>query len=238
MALKLSPALSVLPAARGRNPSSTRGSPSPLVAAILENGAESPLISSSSTPSGVPKLEPFSQSRVSRLMKGPSLLEKAEHAILDRCTILEGDDAYNCWEAFSEFEDMKHEYSAQCNIAAPDQRQTECHPLERFENFVRQSGGAASLVKNVRMLALANKKRKSAEETPRVQAAVSTLETDASDAIVDGSNSEHFFPEPGALPPTKEELQLEEEARMPESSFTRLLRAVGNPAPWFSQSTS
>ncbi|CAM6049008.1 unnamed protein product [Sphagnum compactum] len=54
-----------------------------------------------------PKMEPFSRSRISRLMREPSLLEKAEQALSDRCIVLEGDEGYRCWEALSEFENIK-----------------------------------------------------------------------------------------------------------------------------------
>ncbi|CAK9226542.1 unnamed protein product [Sphagnum troendelagicum] len=54
-----------------------------------------------------PKMEPFSRSRISRLMREPSLLEKAEQALSDRCMVLEGDEGYRCWEALSEFENIK-----------------------------------------------------------------------------------------------------------------------------------
>jgi hypothetical protein len=105
-----------------------------------------------------PKMEPFSRSRSSRLMREPSLLEKAEQALsgtisrishvkkqkegvvvavvdfgrsdeivqmctkfaywipiyfrlltgdADRCTVLEGDEGSRCWEALSEFENIK-----------------------------------------------------------------------------------------------------------------------------------
>jgi len=50
----------------------------------------------------VPKLEPFNQSRISRLVREPSLLKKAEDAIAEKCMVLEGDAAYWCWEALFE----------------------------------------------------------------------------------------------------------------------------------------
>lgn len=47
-------------------------------AAKPENGNNS---SNNLNNNGVPKMEPFSRSRISRLMREPSLLEKAEHAL-------------------------------------------------------------------------------------------------------------------------------------------------------------
>lgn len=43
------------------------------------------------------------------------------------------------------------------------------------------------------------------------------------------------FPSPDGLPKTREELEEEESARMPESPFTRLLRSMGTLPAWYSQ---
>jgi hypothetical protein len=49
----------------------------------------------------VPKmLEPFSRSKLTRSIREPSLIQKAEAAIRDRCCLLEGDESFECWEAF------------------------------------------------------------------------------------------------------------------------------------------
>jgi hypothetical protein len=85
--------------------------------------SEDPEHSGSTMP---PKLEPFSQSRISRLTPEPSLLRKAEAALSDRCMALEGDKAYECWEALFKFEDIKvfvvHAYALQApNFDCNDQ---------------------------------------------------------------------------------------------------------------------
>ncbi|KAI5082009.1 hypothetical protein GOP47_0001752 [Adiantum capillus-veneris] len=232
MAMELSPALPVSQATCGTTlPFASRGCRSLAMAALAENNNKPSVTSSSSSSSpGIPKLEPFNRSRVSRLMKEPSLLEKAEHAISDRCSILEGDEAYQCWEALFEFENMKEEYTGQCNIAPATERQTACGPLERLESFVRQSGGVASLINNVRVLAMANEMRKASNATAQEVSHVASI--DVTNGNVEAEKA-HFFPEPGELPPSKEDLELEQSAMMPESQFTRVLRAVGIPAPWF-----
>ncbi|MCO5606837.1 hypothetical protein L7F22_061028 [Adiantum nelumboides] len=232
MAMELSPALPVF------RPSccithARKASRSLAMAALAENDNKpSSTPSSSSSHAGIPKLEPFNRSRLSRLVKEPSLLEKAEHAISDRCSVLEGDDAYHCWEALFEFENMKEEYTGECNIAPANERQTACWPLERLESFVRQSGGVASLINNVRVLARANEKRKLSNATTMQEASHVTSVDSTSD-----NEPEHrkIFFEPGDLPPSKEDLELEKSAMWPESPFTRVLRAVGIPAPWFGQ---
>jgi hypothetical protein len=101
--------------------------------------SEDPEHSSSTMP---PKLEPFSQSRISRLTPEPSLLRKAEAALSDRCMALEGDKAYECWEALFKFEDIKEAYEAECEAssASSSDHEAACQHLDRFENLVRQSG--------------------------------------------------------------------------------------------------
>lgn len=158
-------------------------------------------------------------------MREPSLLEKAEHALSDRCMILEGDAAFRCWEALFDFEDLKKQYTAQCDGAGSGERPTACRRLERFENVVRQSNGVASLIENVRMLAKTSKMHNPAEDTVS-----SVTEIQIPNEL---ENQETFtFPEPGDLPPTEEEIELERSAMMPESPFTRLLRTMGSSSSW------
>lgn len=174
-------------------------------------------------------MEPFNRSRLTRSIPEPSLLEKAEHALSDRCMILEGDEAYRCWEALFDFEKLKDEYKAQCDVALSDERSTACRPLERFENVVRQSNGVASLIENVRMIAKTTKMHKTAAQHVEE---IANYESSPEHEFDQGT---HSFPEPGCLPPTDEELELQKSAMMPESSFTRLLRKMGRAASWFTQ---
>jgi hypothetical protein len=110
-----------------------------MASSMASDGVE-PLNGSSSHGHNVPKAKPFNQSRISRLLREPSLLEKADQALAERCTHLEGDEAYRCWEALFEFEDIKEAYQGECDTATGDNRASACRPLERFQNLVRQSG--------------------------------------------------------------------------------------------------
>jgi hypothetical protein len=159
----------------------------------------------------VPKMEPFNQSRISRLVREPSLLEKAENAISDKCTILEGDEAYRCWEALFEFENIKETYQVECDIATGEERENACRPLERFENLVRQSGGVSGLIDNIRMVAKTTKR----QQEPTAEQATPMVEA---------------VPREG-----EDSVPLEESGLLPESNLTRMLRHNGLLPPWFTQ---
>lgn len=164
---------------------------------------------------GVPKMEPFSRSRISRLMREPSLLEKAEHALGDRCTQLEGDEAYRCWEALFEFENIKKSYEVECETAVTGDRPNACRPLERFENLVRQSGGVSGLIDNVRMVARNAKVHQQPLEVPVTERPI--------------------FPEDGGIPApaTKGSEKDQDMGVLPESDLTRMLRHQGRTPAWF-----
>jgi len=166
----------------------------------------------------VPKTqEPFSRSKLTRSIREPSLIQKAETAIRDRCCLLEGEESYECWEAFFEFQDMK-ECKAQAGSVSSS-------PLERVENLVRQSEGVKSLIENVHMIAKASKmhhnSKNNSNKRPQTEPPLK-------------EEGRRPFPEPDGLPKTLEEVEEEEKAMMPESSYTRLLRTKGCFPAWYS----
>lgn len=178
-----------------------------------------------------PKLEPFSQSRLSRSMRERSFLQKTEDALNDRCMALEGEAAYECWEALFEYENIKEAAEKECNIAQSDNREEACRPLERLQNMVRQSGGVNSLIANVRMVAKikeANKLKPSPSETDWVKTVSAASEEDKSSRLEEVPEGRHEFIEDGGIPKTSEEMQEEMEAMMPESPFTRVLKRRGH----------
>lgn len=166
----------------------------------------------------LPKAEPFNQSRLSRLLREPSLLEKAEHALAERCTHLEGDEAFRCWEALFEFEDIKEAYEEECDAASGDDRGSACQHLERFQNLVRQSEGVSGLIDNIRMVARTTKMQHEQAEAGEE---------------VSGRASRPVVPEDGGLPqyPVGEESS----GLLPESDLTRMLRHRGSSPAWFTQ---
>jgi hypothetical protein len=178
--------------------------------AMASEGVQHSSSSSSSNSQNVPKMEPFNQSRISRLMREPSLLEKAENALADKCTVLEGDDAYRCWEALFEFENLKETYQVECDVATGDERENACRPLDRFENLVRQSGGVSGLIDNIRMVAMTAKRQQEPTEVAPTAGDRAALHEDggAQDAA-------------------------DESGLLPESSLTRMLRHSGLLPAWF-----
>lgn len=177
---------------------------------------------SSSHGHDVPKSEPFNQSRISRQLRGPSLLETAENALAEKCTHLEGDEAYRCWEALFEFENIKEEYQQECDVASADERAGACSRLERFQNLVRQSGGASGLIDNVRMVARTAKKKQLQQQQ---QPEPSEEGSKAADKPV--------VPEEKVLP--QDSAVEESSGLLPESNLTRMLRHSGLSPAWFTR---
>eukprot|EP00249_Psilotum_nudum_P009250 c21813_g1_i2 orf=290-760(+) len=145
---------------------------------------------------------------------------------------LEGEDAYRCWEALFEFENIKEDCEVRCHTASPEDRMIACRPLERLEHMVRQSNSLSSLMENVKMLARMHKASVDHMDATSEKSPESTPKESGSDEKSE-SGGRMQFPEPGGLPPTKEELELEESAMMPDSSYTRMLRRRGRPASWY-----
>ncbi|GKA54363.1 CCG-binding protein 1 [Tanacetum coccineum] len=56
----------------------------------------------------IPKLEPFSRSKLDRMVKDPPLIQKSENDIADYCSTLEGDRSYSCWRAYFELKDLEN----------------------------------------------------------------------------------------------------------------------------------
>ncbi|KAJ7566391.1 hypothetical protein O6H91_02G100300 [Diphasiastrum complanatum] len=203
--------------------------------------------SDSSISKQIPRLEPFNQSRIARGMRERSLIEKAERAVSDRCSELEGDEAYKCWEALFELEKMKEDCKIECNMKSINERPMDCHTLGHIEHIIRQSGGVSSLIDNLLMLAKVSKMQRADEEnaevanpqniaqTGRIEATKAVNPTPSVGISEINEHERHEFPEPGCMPKTEEELRLEETALMPESSFTRLLRRRGTSASWFTK---
>ncbi|XP_072956485.1 CCG-binding protein 1-like [Typha angustifolia] len=152
----------------------------------------------------IPKLEPFSRSRIDRLLKEPSFLQKSESDLTDYCSILEeGDESYSCWRAYFELKDLEKEL-----------------PKADVEKFVRQAGGTRSLIDCLHGITAMEKKKGKEVERAR-----------CSDSV---ARKEAPFHVPDGLPKTQEEMEEEENARMPDSPLTRLLRSKGRLPSWYS----
>lgn len=94
-------------------------------------------------------------------------------------------------------------------------------PKEDLERLIIQAGGIKSLIGCLHGIAAIHKGIKDGV------------------ALVKPANSEdatrRSCPIPDGLPKSLEELEEEERGRMPDSSFTRLLRSKGRHPAWYSQ---
>ncbi|XP_031113492.1 CCG-binding protein 1 [Ipomoea triloba] len=177
-----------------------------LEAANKSHGSVNPLTirCSSRTNDSIPKLEPFSRSKLERVVKDPPLIEKCERELADYCSVLEGDDSYSCWRAYFELKDLEKE-----------------QPKEEVERLILQAGGVKSLIGCVHGIASMQKPAKEWQEATKAK---------NSDKVDEG----RACPVPDGLPKSREELEEEERALMPDSPFTRLLRIKGRAPAWYS----
>ncbi|CAA3017284.1 CCG-binding protein 1-like [Olea europaea var. sylvestris] len=151
----------------------------------------------------IPKLEPFSRSKIDRAFKEPPLIQKSETQLADYCSTLEGDESYSCWRAYFELKQLEEEV-----------------PKEELERLIIEAGGVKSLVGCLHGVAEIHKAKKECKESLKHATAKNA------DTVP--------CPIPDGLPKTFDELEEEEKARMPDSPFTRLLRARGRYPAWYS----
>lgn len=93
-------------------------------------------------------------------------------------------------------------------------------PKEEVERLIMEAGGVKSLIGYVHGVAAIHKEKKERSELPKP---MNLENTGASQC-----------PIPDGLPKTSAELEEEEKAKMPDSPFTRLLRARGTHPAWYS----
>ncbi|XP_012836984.1 PREDICTED: LOW QUALITY PROTEIN: uncharacterized protein LOC105957593 [Erythranthe guttata] len=154
----------------------------------------------------IPKLEPFSRNKFDRAsLRNPPLIQKSENQIADYCVTLDGDDSYSCWEAYFELKDLEKEA-----------------PKEEVEKLIMEAGGVKSLIGCVHGVAAIHKEKKESTDSLKL-------------TKIENTRAENPRPVPDGLPKTSEELEEEENAKMPDSPFTRLLRARGTHPAWYSQ---
>ncbi|KAL1534703.1 CCG-binding protein 1 [Salvia divinorum] len=195
--------------------------------------------SNSRTSDCIPKLEPFTRNKIDRAVREPPLIQKAENQIAGGFSSLFHNfigfianfcaffsDRYN----FNPFLDAKLDYcvtlegdeSYSCWQAYFELKDLEKEsPKEEVERLIVEAGGVKSLISCVHGVAGIHKAKKECGELRR---STSTVKAEA-----------YPCPIPDGLPKTPEELEEEEKARMPDSPFTRLLRARGRCAAWYSQ---
>ncbi|KAK6916499.1 hypothetical protein RJ641_019360 [Dillenia turbinata] len=95
------------------------------------------------------------------------------------------------------------------------------YPKKDVEKLILQAGGVKSLIGCLHGIAAIHKEKKG--ENGSIKPTNSHTQND------------RFCPVPDGLPKSKEELEEEEKAKMPDSPFTRLLRTKGKLPAWYSQ---
>ncbi|XP_021855079.2 CCG-binding protein 1 [Spinacia oleracea] len=154
----------------------------------------------------VPKLEPFSRSKFERSVKDPPLIQKSENQLADYCSVIEGEDSYDCWQAYFELKDLEKEASK-----------------EEVERLIIEVGGMKSLISCLHGVAAIHKAHKEGSNKAK---------EDTKSEVEDERKIHVHIPD--GLPRTAEEIEEDEKSMMPDSSFTRMLRHRGKHPAWYS----
>ncbi|CAN1192322.1 CCG-binding protein 1 [Linum perenne] len=189
-------------------------SKSDLVVTLLPTFNSSSSLSSSAIRAyrgNVPKLEPFSRSKMDRALPDPPLIEKSLNQIADYCSNLEGDDASSGWQAYFELRDLQRRV-----------------PEREVETLIHQAGGVKTLISYLHsMTPMYSNYKAKPEEEQRSSASASAASPQKRKEVKEPC------PIPDGLPRPQEEIDEEEEARMPDTPHTRLLRARSKLPAWF-----
>ncbi|KAK9691148.1 hypothetical protein RND81_09G179200 [Saponaria officinalis] len=155
----------------------------------------------------IPKLEAFSKSKIERGVKDPPLISHSQHQLADYCTLLEGDASYSCWQAYFELQHLQEEYSK-----------------EEVEKLIIEAGGVKSLIGCLHGVAAILKANKhSSDSTTRPHHLKSMV-----------NKEEEHMHIPDGLPKTAHEIEDEQNSRMPDSAYTKLLRLSSTLPAWYS----
>ncbi|KAG2545646.1 CCG-binding protein 1-like [Panicum virgatum] len=154
----------------------------------------------------IPKRETFSSSRsiLDEFLRQEKPLVQRMDQITDYCTTIEGDECCSCWDSYFELNKLEQEL-----------------PKEEIARMVKDSEGDVKyLIDSIHHRS--NLRKKMAEKAHHTVSSSSQGQT----------AKPRPFPVPDGLPKTQEELAEEEEALMPESPYTRLLRRMGRYPDW------
>ncbi|KAK6135699.1 hypothetical protein DH2020_030560 [Rehmannia glutinosa] len=174
-------------------------------------------VSCSVSRSNIPKLEPFSRNKIDRAVKEPPLIQKSENQIAGKCFSF----VFFLLHCSDYCLTLEGDDSYSCWQAYFELKDLEKEsPKEEVERLIIEAGGVKSLINCVHGVASIHKTKK--------ERSGSQNRTNVENA---GSKP---CPIPDGLPKTAEELEEEEKARMPDSPFTRLLRARGRYPAWYS----
>ncbi|KAF2941491.1 hypothetical protein DAI22_03g350600 [Oryza sativa Japonica Group] len=137
--------------------------------------------------------------------KEKHLVEHTKDRMSDYCTTLKGEECCSCWDAVEEFNKLEQEL-----------------PKEEIARMVKDSeGDPRYLINSIHHRS--DLRKKMAEKS----------HNSLSSNSLGQAAKPRPFPVPDGLPKTQEELAEEQEALMPESSYTRLLRRMGRFPDWY-----
>ncbi|CAA0827611.1 maternal effect embryo arrest 14 [Striga hermonthica] len=162
----------------------------------------------------IPKLEPFDRSKFDIALNQRPLIEKTGNEITDYCLKLEGDECYDCWMAYFELQDLEKEMPKD--------------DVERLIIRAIEAGGMKTLISYIHGVSAIYKRAKKEGNNPGNRVKIDTVSQ-----VKIESTEQRRCPIPDGLPKTEEEIKEEEEAKMPDSPFTILLRAKGRYPAWY-----
>ncbi|KAL0422681.1 UNVERIFIED_CONTAM: CCG-binding protein 1 [Sesamum latifolium] len=180
----------------------------------------------------IPKLEPFSRNKIDRVVIEPPLIQKSEAQIAGKfyfdfypskiffpttslALVLNEEYVLNNYCSTLEGDDSYNCWTAYFELKELEKEA----PKEELEKLIIEAGGVKSLISCVHGVAAIHKAKQDCSSLRKQ----TNLENSGGRAC----------PVPDGLPKTSEELEEEEKARMPDSPFTRLLRARGKHPAWY-----
>lgn len=148
----------------------------------------------------------------------------------DYCTAIEGDECCSCWDAYFELNKLEVQYALISQQifettgltwdSSPSQQEL---PKDEIARMVKDSEGDVRYL--IESIHHRSDLRKKVAEKSRNSVPSSSQGSRAA--------KPRPFPVPDGIPKTQEELAEEEEALMPESPYTRLLRRMGRYPDWY-----
>ncbi|KAM3377091.1 hypothetical protein P3S68_009504 [Capsicum galapagoense] len=196
----------------------------------------------------IPKLEPFSRTKLDRAVKDPPLIEKSENELavyyfdllhlskgffwkrplyLQELVVGRANTPPSTNPIFRDFIGLLFcSRRGMIRIAAGgpilnSKILNKEEPKEEVERLILQAGGVKTLISCLHGISEMHKARKRSKGSAK---AMMNLEAEGA----------RHCPIPDGLPKKREELEEEEKARMPDSPYTKLLRARGTHPVWYS----
>ena len=103
-------------------------------------------------------------------------------------------------------------------------------PKEEVERMIIESGGVKSLIGCLHGITEIHKAKKQSENENGSEAS----NFNSSEDVTTKGGKRTECPVPSGLPKSRQEMEEEESGKMPDSPFTRLLRAKGKSPAWYS----